>query len=74
MEPTTSPMESKSRFKPNAIEINHAAPFGSDCLNRQSEIENLTTLFANSESPFVLAIDAPWGSGKTTFIKMWKAH
>lgn len=74
MELTTSPMESKSRFKPNAIEINHAAPFGGDCLNRQSEIENLTTLFANSESPLVLAIDAPWGSGKTTFIKMWKAH
>jgi hypothetical protein len=74
MEPTASPLDAKSRFKPKAVEIPPEKPFGNDCLNRQSEIENLTTLLTNSEPPLVLAIDAPWGSGKTTFMQMWRAH
>jgi hypothetical protein len=74
MDPTTSEMAPRSRFKPNAIEINNAEPFGSDRLSRKNEIENLTTLLANSEAPLVLAVDAPWGSGKTTFMKIWRAY
>ena len=74
MEPTSLPKETKSRFKPSDTEINNAEPFASDCLNRRNEIENLTTLLANSEPPLVLAIDAPWGSGKTTFMKMWRGY
>ena len=26
------------------------------------------------EKPCVVAVDAPWGTGKTTFIKMWTQH
>ena len=50
------------------------APFTNDALSRENEISNLTELLCNIETPFVLAIDSKWGTGKTTFIKMWEAE
>lgn len=49
-------------------------PFQNDALNRRGSIESLTTLVSELNGPFVLAIDSPWGTGKTTFIRMWKKH
>ena len=60
-------------IKIRPIEIPTDAPFINDNLDRQSEIKNLTDLLVNIETPLVFTIDAKWGSGKTTFIKMWKA-
>jgi hypothetical protein len=74
MESESSPLAAKSRFKPLEARVESSDPFVDDKLNRKSEIENLSSLLVNSETPLVLAIDASWGSGKTTFIKMWKAH
>lgn len=48
-------------------------PFKEDCLHRQDIAENLTQLVRTITQPFVLSINAPWGMGKTTFIKMWQA-
>ena len=50
------------------------APFANDVLNRNASIERLTSLVKSTEQPFVLSVEAPWGWGKTTFIRMWKAH
>lgn len=36
--------------------------------------ERLTNLLANTNFPITLAIDAQWGEGKTTFLKMWAGH
>ncbi|WFP52093.1 P-loop NTPase fold protein [Methylomonas sp. EFPC3] len=55
------------------LQIDPTDPFSKDLLNRKPEIENLSTLISNLNSPAVLAIDSPWGTGKTTFIKMWEA-
>ena len=33
----------------------------------------LTRIVSRIEGPCVLALDAPWGYGKTTFLKMWEA-
>jgi len=74
MESESSPLTTKSRFKPLGARVESSDPFLDDKLNRKNEIENLSNLLINSETPLVLAIDASWGSGKTTFIKMWKAH
>jgi len=74
MEAEPSEALSKSRFKPAEIQVDNSDPFLNDKLNRQSEIENLSNLLINSEAPLVLAVDAAWGSGKTTFLKMWKAY
>ena len=48
--------------------------FSNDMMNRKPEIERLSKLVMNISDPIVLALDAPWGSGKSSFIKLWKAH
>ncbi len=47
-------------------------PCPEDRLRRKQEIENLTPVLLNAEAPLVFAIDAPWGDGKTTFIRLWQ--
>jgi len=54
------------------LKIEENNPFDNDELNRVDCAENLTTLIQASESPLVLAVNAPWGMGKSTFIKMWQ--
>lgn len=65
------------KLKAADIEIPSApntSPFENDKLNRREYAELLTNLVTNLEKPCVVAIDAPWGTGKTTFIKMWTQH
>lgn len=54
------------------IEIPTDDPFANDLLKRDTVAENLATLVENTTTPYVMSISAPWGQGKTTFIKMWK--
>jgi len=56
------------------LEVTEKAPFQNDVLEREAPIKKLTTLVESTEQPFVLSIEAPWGWGKTTFIRMWKAY
>jgi hypothetical protein len=49
-------------------------PFINDRLARKKLAENLTRLVQSTRQPFVISLQAPWGAGKTTFVKMWKAH
>ena len=62
------------KLKNNPIEIDSQNPFDKDLLDRQSEIKNLSLLISNIQSPAVLSINSRWGTGKTTFIKMWEAY
>jgi len=41
---------------------------------RSFEIENLSELVTSLDSPFVLSLNSPWGTGKTTFTRLWVAH
>ncbi len=45
-----------------------------DIFSRKEFGERLANLIARSNGDLVLAIDAQWGEGKSTFIKMWKGH
>jgi len=49
-------------------------PFLNDQLERDKVADNLTLLVQSTTQPFVISIQAPWGWGKSTFIKMWKAQ
>ena len=62
------------RIRPQEIEIPEKDPFKYDLLNRQEPVEVLTHLVSSLEAPYVLAVDAAWGNGKTTFFKMWEQH
>lgn len=61
-------------YRVNDIEIPHESPFANDDLGRKPVVEFLTGLIARLEGPFVLAIDSPWGTGKTTLVKMLAAE
>ena len=57
------------------VEINPQEPFAHDALDRKKYAEILTSVVdAYSHSGCVLAINGKWGTGKTTFVNMWKAH
>ncbi|MBN1180848.1 MAG: hypothetical protein JXB49_01075, partial [Bacteroidales bacterium] len=47
-------------------------PFEKDYFQRKIFADNLTNLLKNSDDGLVLTINANWGDGKTTFIKLWE--
>lgn len=52
------------------IKVPPNKPFEHDLLNREEQCEELIRVIKDAQTPYVLAIDAPWGSGKTTFLQM----
>lgn len=62
------------RIQPREIEIPAADPFKYDLLDRKEPITVLTHIIGSIEGPCVLAVDAPWGAGKTTFLKIWEQY
>lgn len=59
------------RIKIPPLNIPEDNPFAEDQLDRKQSAEVLTQFISTIKEPFVLAIDSPWGTGKTTFINMW---
>lgn len=54
------------------IEIIHDNPFVNCKLNRGQYADVLTKVIEKQEEGFVLAINNEWGTGKTTFVRMWQ--
>ena len=61
------------RIQPPDLQISEEAPFRHDRLEGQQSAKVLTRIVSQIEGPCVLALDAPWGYGKTKFLKMWEA-
>ncbi|KKO03749.1 hypothetical protein LCGC14_0091760 [marine sediment metagenome] len=59
-------------LKSRDIEIAENEPFRNDALNRKESGEVLTQFVLSANSSLVICLDAPWGQGKTTFLKMWE--
>ena len=62
------------RVQPADIEIPEQDPFKNDLLGRREPVEVLANLLRSIEGPCVLAVDAAWGAGKTTFLKILSQH
>ena len=62
------------RIQPREIDVPEDDPFKNDLLDRKEPVEVLTQLVSNLEGPCVLAVDAAWGAGKTTFLRIWEQH
>ena len=60
----------RTRVKPNDIEVGNDDPFKHDSLDRKESVEILARFISSVEGPGVFAIDADWGNGKTTFLRM----
>lgn len=62
-------------LKDNFFDKNEHCTFENDKLGRKSIASNLTNILKHSSTEtqgLILALNAQWGNGKTTFIKMWK--
>jgi hypothetical protein len=55
------------------VEINPSDPFGTDLLRLREFADGLSNLVRTIKHPLVIAFDGPWGSGKSTFLRQWKA-
>ena len=58
------------RIKPLDIEVTQENPFEHDALGRKESVEILARLIRSVQGPGVFGIDADWGYGKTTFMRM----
>ena len=56
------------------FEVPPEDPFLNDRLERQPHVETLSRFVQMTPGEFVLAIDAPWGEGKSAFVKMMRQH
>ena len=56
------------------LEILTDQPFLNCKLGREKYAEVLKAIITTYKKGFVLAIDGKWGTGKTTFVEMWKAY
>lgn len=61
-------------IRPQEIEVPKDNPFENDLLDRKATVEVLTRLVGEIEGPSVIAVDAAWGNGKSTFIRIWAQH
>ena len=64
----------KFKVQPADIDISQDDPFREDLLERKSSIEVLTKLTRSIAGPCVIGIDAAWGNGKTTYLRLLHAH
>ncbi|HJT20372.1 MAG TPA: P-loop NTPase fold protein [Nitrospira sp.] len=61
-------------IRPKKLSIDPKNPFALDRMERNKSATLLTQLLERVDTPFVLALDAKWGNGKTTFVEMWRYH
>jgi predicted KAP-like P-loop ATPase len=60
------------KIKHHELEIPPDDPFKNCKLQRKKYAEVLTRITETYADGFVLAINNEWGTGKTTFVKMWE--
>ena len=64
-------MPNRIRIQPPLVEVPDDDPFKNDLLGRKEFAETLASTLGAIEGPGVFAIDGGWGTGKTTFVRMF---
>lgn len=59
-------------MKDKQLEIPKGDAFRYCKLNRKEQAQTLTSIIDVYSNGFVLSVDGKWGTGKSTFMKMWK--
>jgi len=58
----------------DGLKIPANEPFQNDCLNHKQMAEDLLRKIDSTSSPYVIAVNGAWGTGKTTLLEMMMAH
>lgn len=61
------------KYRVQEIELPDANIYQNDALNRKPVVEFIEKFLTGLDGPFVLALDSPWGTGKTTTVRMLEA-
>ena len=70
--PTNAAGIANLQVSPPEIDVPIEDPFANDLLMSHTRAQALTRLIERASPPYVIAIDAEWGNGKTTFLRMLK--
>src|SRR3546814_8160701 len=70
MNTQATPPSSTLRFRPSDIDVSAERPFENDKLGRAPFVSAAVDLLQAIREPFVIALNAPWGSGKTTTLRL----
>lgn len=58
------------KYRVQEIELPDDNIYQNDALNRKPVVEFIEKFLTGLDGPFVLALDSPWGTGKTTTVRM----
>lgn len=61
-----------NKFRLPEIQVIESNPYSEDLLGRNRSGEILQELVQSFSNGFVMALNGKWGSGKTTFVRMWQ--
>ena len=61
-------------LRPRPFVADKSAPFANDLLGRQPQVEALSAVVMCTDRHATLLVDAPWGGGKTAFLRMCAAY
>lgn len=61
------------RLRASSLEVSPDQPFAHDKLDRQPAVEAVCNILKNTADPVVISVNAPWGHGKSTFLRMLTA-
>ena len=64
----------KIKVKPSEVKVTSDKPFEGDHLNREATVKTFANLVTSVESPCVFGVDADWGYGKSTFLRMFDQY
>ena len=59
-------------YKFEELTIDRENPFQADRLGRKKYAQILTKIIAHNHDGYVVSLNGAWGTGKTTFVKMWE--
>jgi len=68
-----SPDKIETKIIPLGGRLNSDNPYADDALSREALCKRWTRFIERSTTPYVMAVDGKWGTGKTTLLRMWMA-
>ena len=61
-------------IKASDIAVPEGDPFENDLFDTREKAEAISRVISSTQTPYVIGVDAEWGAGKTTFLRMLCQH